>query len=126
VYCFCNRLKSTTKPLSLCVFNKKQLHQVKVYVGDSQSLKVNHVQKFGDKQIRIEKNTDAIRRSFQPRSLAPQDIESEEFSFLGLKGDFNIFIDNATRIPIQVSRKIAVLGKVDIISHEVEISQNDS
>ncbi len=81
---------------------------------------------FGDKQIRIEKNTDAIRISFQSSSLAPEDIEPEEFSFLGLKGDFNIFIDNATRIPIQVSSKIAVLGKVDIISHEVEISQIDS
>ena len=111
-------------PLDLCVFNKKQLHLVKVSVGGSQSLKVNYLEKLGDSQIRVDKKIDTIKISFQPRSLAPTEIEPEEFSFLGLKGDFDIFIDKTSRIPVQVSGKIAAFGKVDIFLQEVTISQN--
>jgi hypothetical protein len=118
-------LTPNPKPLSLCVFNKKQLHLVNVYVGDSQPLKVNYVQELGGKQIRIEKNIDAIRISFQPRSLAPEDKEPEQFSFLGLKGEFDIFIENISRIPVQVSGKTTAFGKIDIKLQEVEIPLPD-
>ena len=111
-------------PLNLCVFNKKQLHLVKVSVGGSQSLQVNYLEKLGDSQTRVDKKIDTIKISFQPLSLAPTDIEPEAFSFLGLKGDFDIFIDKTSRIPVQVSGKIAAFGKVDIFLQEVTISQN--
>jgi len=112
-------------PLDLCVFNKKQLHLVKVSVGGSQSLQVNYLEKLGDGQIRVDKKIETIKISFQPRSLAPTEIEPEVFSFLGLKGDFDIFIDKTSRIPVQVSGKIATFGKVDIFLQEVTISLND-
>jgi hypothetical protein len=117
-------LTTAHPPLNLCVFNKKQLHLVKVSVGGSQSLQVNYLEKLGDSQIRVDKKIDTIKISFQPRSLAPTDIEPEEFSFLGLKGDFDIFIDKTRHIPVQVSGKIAAFGKVDIFLQEVTISQN--
>jgi hypothetical protein len=84
-------------------------------------LKVNYVQELGGKQIRIEKNIDAIRISFQPRSLAPEDKESEQFSFLGLKGDFDIYLDKASNLPVLVSGQISTIGKVDIKLQEVEL-----
>jgi len=105
--------------LNLCVFNKKQLHQVKVSVGGSQSLKVNYLEKQGDNQTRVDKKIDTIKISFQSRSLAPTDTEPEAFSFLGLKGDFDIFIDKTSHIPVQVSGKITTFGKVDIKLQEV-------
>jgi hypothetical protein len=117
-------LTTAHPPLNLCVFNKKQLHLVKVSVGGSQSLQVNYLEKLGDSQIRVDKKIDTIRISFQPRSLAPTDIEPEAFSFLGLKGDFDIFLDKTSRIPVQVSGKIAAFGKADIFLQEVAISQN--
>ena len=111
-------------PLNLCVFNKKQLHMVKVSVGGSQSLQVNYLEKLGDSQIRVDKEIETIKISFQPRSLAPTDMEPEVFSFLGLKGDFDIFIDKTSRIPVQVSGNITAFGKVDIFLQEVTISLN--
>ena len=117
-------LTTAHPPLNLCVFNKKQLHLVKVSVGGSQSLQVNYLEKLGDSQTRVDKKIDTIKISFQPLSLAPTDIEPEAFSFLGLKGDFDIFIDKTSRIPVQVSGKIAAFGKVDVFLHEVAISQN--
>jgi len=117
-------LTTADPPLNLCVFNKKQLHLVKVSVSGSQSLQVNYLEKLGDSQIRVDKEIETIKISFQPRSLAPTDIEPEVFSFLGLKGDFDIFIDKTSRIPVQVSGKITAFGKADIFLQEVAISQN--
>ena len=112
-------LTLTKKPLNLCVFNKKQLHQIKVSVDGPRRLKVNYLEKSGTRQTRRDHAIDAIKISFQSRPLAPEDQEPEEFSFLGLKGDFDIFIDKATRLPVQVSDKISTFGKVDIKLEEV-------
>ena len=118
-------LTTAHPPLNLCVFNKKQLHLVKVSVGGSQSLKVNYLENQGDNQTRVDKKIDTIKISFQPRSLAPTDIEPEEFSFLGLKGDFDIFFDQVTNLPVQVSGKISAFGKVDIKLEEVSFQGID-
>jgi hypothetical protein len=48
-------LATAQDPLGLCVFNKKQLHLVKVSVGGSPSLKVDYIGKLGDSQIRVDK-----------------------------------------------------------------------
>jgi hypothetical protein len=107
-------------PLNLCVFNKKQLHQVKVSVGELRRLKVNYIVKSGNHQTRRNTAVDAIQISFEPSSLAQNNQEPEEFSFLGLKGDFDIFLDPNSYLPVQVSGKIATFGKIDIRLQTVE------
>jgi hypothetical protein len=118
-------LTPNQSPLTLCVFDKKQLHQVKVFFAGNQSLKVNYFERVGDRQTQVDQNIDTIKISFQPRSLSPPKIEPEEFSFLGLKGDFVISIDKKSKIPVQVSGKISTFGKIDIILQEVNFSPND-
>lgn len=108
-------------PLSLCVFNKKQLHLVNVSVAETQPLKVDYLARQGEKQFRVDKRIETIKISFQQRSLAPKNIEPEEFSFMGLKGDFDIYIDKASRVPVQVSGKINTFGDVDIRLKEANL-----
>jgi hypothetical protein len=110
--------------LHLCVFNKQQLHQVKVSVDGLRSLKVNYLEKSGTNQTRRENAIDAIKISFQPRSLALNNEDPEEFSFLGLKGDFDIYVDQDSGLPVQVSGKIATFGKIDIRLQTVEFAPN--
>jgi len=108
--------------LSLCVFDRKQLHLVKVSVDGSRSLKVNYLEKSGTHQTRRTDTIDAIKISFQPRALALKNEEPEEFSFLGLKGDFDIFLDPDAGLPVQVSGKLATFGKMDIKLQAVEFA----
>ena len=108
----------------LCVFNKQQLHQVKVSVDGLPTLKVNYLEKSGTDQTRRNNGIDAIKISFQPRSLALNNEDPEEFSFLGLKGDFDIYVDQDSGLPVQVSGKIATFGKIDIRLQTVEFAQN--
>ena len=108
----------------LCVFNKQQLHQVKVSVDGLRTLKVNYLEKSGTNQTRRNNAIDAIKISFQPHSLALNNEDPEEFSFLGLKGDFDIYVDQDSGLPVQVSGKIATFGKIDIRLQTVEFAQN--
>ena len=112
-------LRSTTGPRSLYVFDRKQLHEVTVQIHERRRLKVSYIEKGRQKEVQREGMTDAVRISFQPRALVAQGEQPEKFSFMGLKGDFDIFFDQVTNLPVQISGKISTFGKVDIKLEEV-------
>lgn len=107
-------------PLSLYVFDRKQLHEVKVQVSGRLRLKVSYIEKTQKNDMRREGVTDTFKISLKPRALAPPDQPPEEFSFMGLRGDFEIYIDAATAIPVQISGQIPRMGKVHIRLQAVE------
>lgn len=111
---------------TLYVFDRKQLHEVRVQVSGRQRLKVSYIEKNQKNDIRREGMTDTLKISFKPRALAFPDQQPEEFSFMGLKGDFEIYIDAATGIPVQISGQIANIGKVHIRLQTVEMAFNRS
>ena len=115
--------KHQLSPFSLCVFNKKQLHQVNVSPNGYRRMQVNYLEKSGDNQTQRKRDIDALKISFKSRALVSEDERPETFSFMGLKGDFEIFIDAATRIPVLVIGKIKGPGKVSITLHEVGLVQ---
>jgi hypothetical protein len=110
-------------PRTLYVFDRKQLHEVRVQVSGRQRLKVSYIEKNQENDIRREGMTDTLKISFKPRALASPGQQPEEFSFMGLKGDFEIYIDAATGIPVQISGQIANVGKVHIRLQTVEMAQ---
>ena len=107
-------------PLNLCVFDRKQLHRVAVTAGGSRQLTVNYLEASPGKQIRREGAVEVHRISFQTRILNPADKKLEVFSFLGLQGDFEIYVDRTTRIPVQISGQIPGIGNLDIRLDDVE------
>ena len=109
-----------TAPRELYVFDREQLHQVKFQVSGRQRLEVSYIEKTLKKDIPRQGMIDAIRISFKPRALVPPDKQPEKFSFMGLKGDFEIYIDSATRVPVQVSGQISRFGNVHIRLQSVE------
>lgn len=117
-------LEQPAPPHYLCVFNKKQLHRVEVAIGGTRKLQVNYLEKSLNNRIRRSKRVDAVKLSFRPRPVGLEKNEAPEvFSFLGLKGDFDIYIDAESGFPVQVSGKISMLGKLDIRLVEVELTK---
>lgn len=108
-------------PTPLCVFNKKQLHLVRFTAAKSQHLKINYVVKSEGKESRRKGKAEVLKVSFTSRSLSAGKAEAEPFSFLGLKGDFDIFIDKRSKIPVQVSGRIPAFGRVDFKLGEVQL-----
>lgn len=115
-------LKADT-PLRLCVFGKKQLHQVQVYREATKNLKVDYVARTADRIIPRKEEIQAVRFSCRTRSLTASGEQAEPFSFLGLKGDFDIYVDRNTSIPVQVSGDVPGLGQLDIKLQEVELKR---
>ena len=113
-------MRSPSGPRSLYVFDRKQLHEVTVQVNENRRLKVSYVEKGHQKENQREGMMDAVRISFKPRALVPQGEQPEEFSFMGLKGDFEIYIESASRIPVQISGRIKGIGKLQIRLQKVE------
>jgi len=70
--------------------------------------------KYGRKRLKTNYTASSDKISFTTRSLAEDGIKAEQFSFLGLKGDFDLYIDREQKIPVQVSGKLLTYGKVDI------------
>jgi hypothetical protein len=103
-----------TKSLNLCVFNKKQLHGVEMHMAGLKPIQVHYAEIAAENEILKRDEIETIKISFKTRSLAGPDQEAEAFSFLGLNGDFDVYIEKASRIPVQVSGRVAAFGNVDI------------
>jgi hypothetical protein len=114
------------QPLNLCVFNKKQLHLVRIRAEKNQLLKMNYLEKSRHGETRRKEKAEVLKISFTTRSLFANETEAEPFSFLGLKGNFDIFIDKTSRIPVQISGKISTFGRVDIKLGEVQMSPENN
>jgi len=109
------------KNLNLCVFNKKQLHKVQIRPEGLKRLKVSYTEKSKESEISRKGEIDSVKISFKTHSLAGQNQASESFSLLGLKGDFDIFIDKNSKLPVQITGKIPKVGRVDIKLREVRL-----
>ena len=108
-------------PLSLCVFNKKQLHRVKVSIAGAQNFKVKYLEKRGNSHTQIDKKIDTVKISFQPKSMAPANSAPEAFSFLGLKGDFEIYLAKSSGIPVRVSGRTSIFGRIVLHLQKVHL-----
>ena len=116
-------LESHNGMLRLCVFNKKQLHEVRVRPEGTKSLAVDYIEKIKANEVRRQAEIEAVKWSIKPRSLAGTDKKPEPFSFLGLDGDFDIYMDKTSKIPVQISGRISGFGKVDIRLQKIEFSK---
>jgi hypothetical protein len=115
--------ESEAAPLSLCVFNKKQLHRVQIQRAGVTRMEVDYRVTSGERKFWRKEEIQALKLVFRTRSLAGPDEEAEPFSFLGLKGDFDIYVDQASRIPVQVSGNIPRMGGVTVRLRKVGLKQ---
>jgi hypothetical protein len=115
--------ESDSVPLSFCVFNKKQLHQVQIRKAGVQRLKIDYLEKVAETEVRRKRKIEAVKFSINTRSLAGKEKKTEPFSFLGLKGDFDIYLDKTAKIPVQVCGYIPGFGEVKIRLQKIEFSK---
>jgi hypothetical protein len=112
-------LSENMQPLSFCVFGRRKLFHVQLIPDGMHSLKVDFIEKSHQGEIYRQDEVDALKIDFQIQPLASELDEDEEFSFLGFEKDIAIFIDPATRIPLQLSGKIPNVGNETVKLHEV-------
>jgi len=104
----------TRQPLSVCVFGKRQLHNVRLRSGGTEALKVDFIEKRVSGDVRRQGKVEALKIMIEATPLATHQEEIEEFSFLGFHKDIAIFVDPVSRLPIQASGFLPPIGQVDL------------
>lgn len=114
-------LSDSMQPMSFCGFGRRQLFHLLLKPQGFQSLKVDFIEKKQQKEIRRQGEVKALKITLEALPLESDLNEVEDFSFLGFQKDINIFIDPRTNIPIQLSGRIPMAGKVAIKLNEVQL-----
>ena len=100
--------------LNLCVFNKKQVHDVHVRKHGHQRQTMSYEEILPQNNvIKNAAKIETLKISMTSRPLVGETEAAETFSFLGLKGDIEFLIDPASRIPVQISGRIPYVGRLD-------------
>lgn len=94
-------------------FTKNKLLLVELEVVGIEQLKADYTQKSSAGERRVSGRVDAIHISVDSRRLGP-DSEEGDFEFLGLRGDVEMWVDQTTRVPIQISGRVPVVGKAHV------------
>jgi hypothetical protein len=110
-------------PISLCVFEKRQLHRVRLKQEGTYPINVNFIDKTQQNAIRKEESINALKIAITAEPMESDLNEVENFSFLGLHKDIAIYLDPATRLPIQVSGIIPTIGRAHLNLIEVRLNQ---
>ncbi|MGD8887809.1 MAG: hypothetical protein PVF53_05300 [Desulfobacterales bacterium] len=106
--------------LNLCVFNKKQLHNLQVRELGLQRLKMSYKEVFAlNKVINKEGKFKTFKISMRSRPLVAENETAEAFSFLGLKGEIEFFLDPVSRIPVQICGRIPYVGRLEFKLNKV-------
>lgn len=112
-------LSSGDQPLSLCIFNKKQMHHVQINAEGTEKIEVNYLEKSSLNKIKKKGTIDVLKLSIKTRPLTEREEEAEPFSFLKLNGDFDIYIEKNKRIPVLIKGKTSKVGNINIKLQEV-------
>jgi len=101
-------------PISLCVFDKRQLHRVQFRKHGIYPINIDYIENNQQSAIAKKKTIKALKVSITALSALSDLKESENFSFLGFHKDISIYIDPISHLPIQASGVIPTVGQTHL------------
>ena len=109
------------KPVSVCVFGKRQLFEVQLRSAGLQAVKVDYVEKKHQRPQHRQGKVEAHKIILEARPLESDLDAVENFSFLGFRKNIAFFVDPASKLPVQVSGEIPTAGKAILKLREVQL-----
>lgn len=109
------------KPLSLCIFGKRQLFQVQLTSAGFESVTVDYVEKKNQSEQRRQGEVKARKIILESRPLKSDLEEVENFSFLGFQKNIAFYIDPTSKLPLQLSGEIPAAGNATLKLQKVQL-----
>lgn len=116
-------LSNDNKPLTLCMFGKRQLHRVQLRKEGTLPIRINYIEKNQQVETLKQGTVRAIKIMITAQPLYAGREEVETFSFLGFQKDIAVYIDPSSGLPIQANGIIPTVGKADLKLQEVYLKQ---
>jgi len=106
------------KPVTICVFNKKETVYLDIQKQPSEALLVSHIEAKDDKAIH--KNTSILAEvlSLEARSIS-SGLVIDDFTLVGLQGDLRIYIDRESQTPVQLRGNYKNFGEIKLNLRQV-------
>ena len=111
-----------SKPLSLCVFGKRQLHRVTLRPRGLYPLTVDYFEKSAHGETRHQGPVQALKIVVETLPLDSTLKADEDFSLMGLHRELIIYIDPTLRIPLQISGSTPAAGRMDLKLRRVQLT----
>jgi hypothetical protein len=101
-------------PLSLCVFDKRQLHRVRLQQAGVSPIKVDYIEKGKQEEIRRQGIVKALKINLSSEPMDSDLKTAENFSFLGFHRNISLYLDPISHLPVQASGIIPAVGNVHL------------
>ena len=106
------------KPVTICVFNKKETVYLDIQKKPSEVLHVNHIEEKGEKIIHKDTSILAEVLSLEARSIS-SGLVIDDFTLVGLQGDLRIYIDRESQTPVQLRGNYKNFGEIKLNLRQV-------
>ena len=116
-----SEISKIKRPLSFCVFGRRQLFHVRLKPEGFHSLKVDYIEKKLQGETRRRGAVEALKIVIESQPLASHLEDEEDFSFLGFQKNITIFIDPVSGVPVQLSGEIPKAGQLTVKLREVRL-----
>ncbi len=92
------------------VFTRGEVREVDVAVAAKERIRVDYVEASPAGERAVGGEVEALRVAVRPR--VGQGDDDDGFKLLGLEGDIDIYLDPRTRVPLLITGRIQVAGRV--------------
>jgi hypothetical protein len=103
---------SQQKPFTICVFGKKQLHQLTITPKKHSSLNVFYKVHSPSQEAVVKEQISPIVFSITEKTYVPEGMKPETFSLLGLHKNIRIYLDQEKRLPVKITGKNNSIGEL--------------
>lgn len=100
------------------IFTKHGIYQLNLHAVDYKNIEANYKSNEGGKKRTIS-NDEYKALHIRMNAIPIDPAGADDFDFLGLKGDIDLYVDPDTRVLVQVSGKADYIGHTDIKLKEV-------
>jgi len=108
-----SKISDFEKPVTICVFNKKEAIYIDIQKKPAESVQLNHIEIKGDEAIR--RNTTILAEVFSLKARAVNSGKViDDFTFVGLSENIKMYIDPKARIPIQIKGDHKLIGEIKL------------
>ena len=116
----CADLSPAAGPRTVRMWFKKRLYDVELEAFASDPIKVGFRETRAGASEKRKGRLDVWRVAVRPRPVGDA-TGSEDFRFLGLRGDIAIFVARDSRLPVRIRGEMKLLGEVDIDLKEASL-----
>jgi hypothetical protein len=107
--------------VDLLVYSRKHVNRVVAEVVGTRLERFDYREHAGTRERRRQGRMQFLRIRISGTSVAPAPNQGNDFELLGLRGDMELLLDPATRVPVELSGRAKVIGEIALRIRSVHL-----